>query len=437
MEIDFKIKPIMASITDEKVEVFWTNMVDINLSKYDVSTEGRVRKSKTLTLLTNTPSADGYCHINLTMDDGSHPKCAVHRLVAIIYIENPDNKPTVHHINYKRNDNRVENLTWATRSEQSRDKAPENKNKKKGRAIFQFSLDYKFINRHKGTTEASLVNKIDENVLIKACLKRSSLLGFFWIYCDDKEKLPNEEFKSVAVPELKDNYEISNYGRVFSKKINKIMRGYVNANKYAFADITDTNGNKQKWMIHRLEMITFNGESDLQVNHKDGNKLNNCLYNLEYVTPSQNVKHAHDNGLISGERKSIPVVQFSLDGIKIKEYKSISEASNETNTCNSTITRCCNHEGIKGGKYIWLYKYDENSISKMVEKLKEYNKRNAMVIQYAKDGLTEIARFKSIGEAHRITKIGEKGISQCIRGITSSGCIKLTHDGFVWKRQII
>lgn len=49
--------------------------------------------------------------------------------------------------------------------------------------------------------------------------------------------------------------------------------------------------------VHRLVCSAFYGKSNLEINHKDGNKLNNHLENLEYCTHSENVQHAFDNGL--------------------------------------------------------------------------------------------------------------------------------------------
>lgn len=57
-------------------------------------------------------------------------------------------------------------------------------------------------------------------------------------------------------------------------------------------------GKVKRCKVHRLVLSTFdNCESDLQVNHIDGNKLNNCLNNLEWVTSSENIKHAYSIGL--------------------------------------------------------------------------------------------------------------------------------------------
>jgi len=60
-------------------------------------------------------------------------------------------------------------------------------------------------------------------------------------------------------------------------------------------------------MVHRLVMLAFVGESDLQVNHVNGDKTDNRLENLEYCTGSENLQHAYDTGLrvgVKGEKHS-------------------------------------------------------------------------------------------------------------------------------------
>jgi hypothetical protein len=92
---------------------------------------------------------------------------------------------------------------------------------------------------------------------------------------------------------------VSNYGNVKGQRGN-IMIG----NKIRYHRITLTERNKhRKWTIsvHRLVAELFIGEIEgFVINHKDGNKLNNHVNNLEIVTIKQNIQHAFDTGLSVG-----------------------------------------------------------------------------------------------------------------------------------------
>lgn len=90
-------------------------------------------------------------------------------------------------------------------------------------------------------------------------------------------------------------YEVSNRGNVRNKKTGRILQPHLNrANGYCRVNI----GGKHRY-IHRLVAETFYDGTGrkLDVNHIDGNKENNNLSNLEWVTRQENIKHALINGL--------------------------------------------------------------------------------------------------------------------------------------------
>lgn len=101
------------------------------------------------------------------------------------------------------------------------------------------------------------------------------------------------------IPGFDERYEVSNCGRVRSW-INQAgglriepfcMKPYLSKTGYHVLHLR-TNGKTIEGKLHRLVMLAFVGPSSLVVNHKDGNKLNNSLGNLEYVTRQENTHHA-------------------------------------------------------------------------------------------------------------------------------------------------
>lgn len=106
--------------------------------------------------------------------------------------------------------------------------------------------------------------------------------------------MSNDEFKDI--PGYEGLYQVSNTGKVLGLKRNKLLKKLTRPNGYLYVDLCKNN-KSIKHSIHRLVMIAFIGPSDLTVNHKDGDKTNNRLDNLEYVTQLQNSQHAWKSGL--------------------------------------------------------------------------------------------------------------------------------------------
>lgn len=85
-------------------------------SDYEVSTEGRIKRKSTGTLLVQTPDSRGYPSVTIYDETGQHTK-NVHRILAKTFIPNPENKRTVNHKDGNKRNNHISNLEWNTSSE--------------------------------------------------------------------------------------------------------------------------------------------------------------------------------------------------------------------------------------------------------------------------------------------------------------------------------
>lgn len=166
------------------------------------------------------------------------------------------------------------------------------------------------------------------------------------------------------IPDYGGLYQVSNLSEVKSFKRNKelILKREVNKQGYLKVELYK-NGKKKPFFVHRLVAQAFipNLNNLPQVNHKDGNKQNNNIENLEWVNNSQNQKHAYDNGLrkkYCGKNNwnAISVLQFDIKGVLIKEWGSIKDASRGLKINDSDISYCCKHKRKTAGGFKWEYK---------------------------------------------------------------------------------
>lgn len=184
----------------------------------------------------------------------------------------------------------------------------------------------------------------------------------------------DEIWKDVA--EYEGLYEVSNLGRVKSFPRRGTNGGImVGGKSRGYHSILLTKGGKCKPVkVHRLVAIAFMGKQEgKEVNHKDGNKINNTLENLEWCTRSENQKHAYDNGLQVGNtveqtklaaiKTSKKVNQLSREKDFVNSFKSVSEASRQTGINKSGILACIHGKTKHAGNFVWEYPDSERGLN--------------------------------------------------------------------------
>lgn len=188
----------------------------------------------------------------------------------------------------------------------------------------------------------------------------------------DLKKLKNEIWKDLKIKKYnilytyKKLYKISNYGRIKSlgiyhgKTNNFFEKEHIlkaRINKFGYITYSLANYGKTNYIsVHRAVAETFipNPDNKPQVNHIDGNKLNNKVENLEWCTASENVKHAYREGLkiskgMSFPREKNPNSKFTEKEIeeirkKRKNGYKLKELAKEYNTFESYICRICKYQ---------------------------------------------------------------------------------------------
>ena len=161
-------------------------------------------------------------------------------------------------------------------------------------------------------------------------------------------------------------YQVSNKGKIKSLRRkttfvykrggqHTISEKYIKLfkNKYGYLKCyLYKSGKREIFQLHRIVAEAFipNPDNLPQVNHKDENKSNNNINNLEWCTNKYNAEYS----------KNKAIIQYDKNSNKITEWRSQLKASKKTGISNKDISLCCRGKRKTAGGYIWKFKEDNN-----------------------------------------------------------------------------
>lgn len=401
---------------------------------YSVSNLGNVMNNKSNKMMKLNVKS-GYYHVGL-INNKNRPIFKVHRLVALAFINNPENKPQVNHKNKNKLDNSIDNLEWTTHKENMQHKSigliyKSNKNK----PILRLNKNNNEIMEQYNSIEEAGIwaseNKFTNNShngrnAIGNCVNglSNSAYGFKWKYIENNS-LENEEWREINLQKLfgiekefDKKYFVSNLGR-FKNSFGTIMENYkVNENGYIRVYIYN-----KTFALHRLVALTFltNSENKETVNHKDGNKLNNSIKNLEFATNKEQQLHKFSIGL--GNSYTRKIIQYDLEMNKINEFDSIVNASKQLNIGKSNIRGVLTNYRKTAGGFIWKYLEDKTPITETIT----INKNKGRNVGQYDLHMNLLNVYESTADAGRKVNIHKNNIWGVIANF------RKTAGGFIWK----
>lgn len=384
--------------------------------RYMISCDGVVYDTKGERVLVSYIDG-GYPGVSLRVAPNKNCTRYIHRLLAQTFIPNPQNLPVVDHINRDKTDYSLENLRWVTQRKNALNRA---KSIVRGNSISQYSLDGVEIATFRSYAEAARKNGLSADLISYACRTPPHIYADYQWMPTTNISLEGEEWKPLNMPPIHLTVEISNMGRLRRGK--KIYQPHKTPKGYLSITFDQTDGTRKTYQVHRLVARAFLGESDLQVNHKNKKKDDNRVENLEYVTASENMRHARANGQGKNTSRitSKAVLHIDEDGNVLQRFPNIRAAAQALDCSTSGVTKVCHGLACSiKGSYV---KFEDENRKAIVG-----NSSTCKPVEQLDINGCILARYKGARHASIETAVNVSSISDACLGK------KKTAGGFVWR----
>ena len=277
----------------------------------------------------------------------------VHRVVKITFHGLPTSQEAwqVHHVDGNRANNRLDNLKYVTQSENVRHSYSSHLRRSSGPAQSKPVLwrpvgSANWIRSPSVTAAAQWLGMSKETVS-RCCHKSSAAKGYEFSFQDQNDfALPGEEWRPMLDPvsgALVPGRKVSSLGRVASRD-GLISRGHRTLMGYYTTGLT-MNACKRNVLVHRLVAFAFLGPPPSAhqtcVNHKDLDKGNNAVENLEWVSPAENRAHFQAASNLEHGTTAKPVwSRHQGTDHRWRWHHSMTSAASELGLCRRSISRC-------------------------------------------------------------------------------------------------
>ncbi|RLI49672.1 hypothetical protein DRO61_04785 [Candidatus Bathyarchaeota archaeon] len=330
---------------------------------YKITTRGRV-VGKRGEFLSLELRPDKYYGVKLYKKGSQKARereaCLVHRLVMLAFgsedeVKRMNEGCIVNHKNGDRSDNRFENLDVLTHKGNTEHAWENNLIAKWERKVKQFSLDGKLLAEYDSITEASKASGVSVSGISRVCRGNGKTSGGYkWEFNDDKDKkIPKDVDKWKRIENFED-YRISPNGIVYSEKRKKVIAQQKKGAYYTAKLLKGGKASCKRINILVAKAYIPNPDNLPEVNHLNGNPIDNRVENLEWSTKRGNSQHACDTGLCP-RPKGKAVIQYDDDWNEIARFTHIQDAHKASGAHPDTITLVCNGKRNKSGGYKWKW----------------------------------------------------------------------------------